>query len=279
MTSEVHSCRQPICPPLSRGSRPAARPRAARRRGAALRRCAARRARSPRWARRSRSPAARRPSRRRRRGAAVAPGVDVAALQRALGVTADGVLRAADAPAVRRFQRAQRAHRRRRRRAADARRARPERTAGAPAVVAGVRCSSGSPRASRAATRPPSRPTAATAASTSSRAPPGARMGGTGDPAKAPEAEQDRLRRRAPRGRAAPRPGPTAPERRAGTRRGAAPAPSASSQRSRCGVAHPQRRAGAPATTALAGTSLVTTVFVPTMQLSPTVTPRRMHAP
>ena len=38
-------------------------------------------------------------------------------------------------------------------------------------------------------------------------------------------------------------------------------------------------RAGAPAATALAGTSLVTTVFVPITALSPTVTPRRMHAP
>jgi hypothetical protein len=38
-------------------------------------------------------------------------------------------------------------------------------------------------------------------------------------------------------------------------------------------------RAGAPATTALSGTSLVTTVDVPTIALSPTVAPRRMHAP
>jgi hypothetical protein len=38
-------------------------------------------------------------------------------------------------------------------------------------------------------------------------------------------------------------------------------------------------RAGAPATTALSGTSLVTTVDVPITTLSPTVTPRRMHAP
>ena len=34
-----------------------------------------------------------------------------------------------------------------------------------------------------------------------------------------------------------------------------------------------------PAATALAGTSLVTTVLVPITQLSPIVTPRRMHAP
>ena len=38
-------------------------------------------------------------------------------------------------------------------------------------------------------------------------------------------------------------------------------------------------RAGAPAATALAGTSFVTTVFVPMIALSPTVAPRRMHAP
>ena len=44
-------------------------------------------------------------------------------------------------------------------------------------------------------------------------------------------------------------------------------------------VAHPQHRAGTPATTALAGTSLVTTASVPMIALSPTVTPRRMHAP
>ena len=38
-------------------------------------------------------------------------------------------------------------------------------------------------------------------------------------------------------------------------------------------------RAGLPATTALAGTSLVTTALVPTIALSPTLTPRRMQAP
>src|SRR5204862_443566 len=37
--------------------------------------------------------------------------------------------------------------------------------------------------------------------------------------------------------------------------------------------------AGRPATTAFAGTSFVTTEFVPMTALSPTVTPRRMHAP
>ena len=39
------------------------------------------------------------------------------------------------------------------------------------------------------------------------------------------------------------------------------------------------RRAGTPATTAFAGTSRVTTAFVPTTALSPIVTPRRMQAP
>jgi hypothetical protein len=38
-------------------------------------------------------------------------------------------------------------------------------------------------------------------------------------------------------------------------------------------------RAGTPATTALAGTSRVTTALVPITALSPTVTPRRMQAP
>ena len=38
-------------------------------------------------------------------------------------------------------------------------------------------------------------------------------------------------------------------------------------------------RAGMPATTAFAGTSLVTTELVPTIELSPTRTPRRMQAP
>jgi hypothetical protein len=38
-------------------------------------------------------------------------------------------------------------------------------------------------------------------------------------------------------------------------------------------------RAGTPATTAFAGTSFVTTALVPMIALSPTVTPRRMHAP
>src|SRR5690349_14907212 len=37
--------------------------------------------------------------------------------------------------------------------------------------------------------------------------------------------------------------------------------------------------AGTPATTALDGTSFVTTAFVPMIALSPTVTPRRMQAP
>ena len=50
--------------------------------------------------------------------------------------------------------------------------------------------------------------------------------------------------------------------------------------RSVSGVSRMRRtRAGAPAATAFAGRSLVTTVLVPTTQLSPMVTPRRMHAP
>ena len=38
-------------------------------------------------------------------------------------------------------------------------------------------------------------------------------------------------------------------------------------------------RAGEPAITALAGIGLVRTELVPMMALSPTLTPRRMHAP
>ncbi len=38
-------------------------------------------------------------------------------------------------------------------------------------------------------------------------------------------------------------------------------------------------RAGTPPTTAFSGTSLVTTALVPTMLLSPTLTPRSTHAP
>ena len=52
------------------------------------------------------------------------------------------------------------------------------------------------------------------------------------------------------------------------------------SQRSDSGSARIRStRAGAPATTALSGTSLVTTDEVPTIALSPTVAPRRMQAP
>ena len=58
----------------------------------------------------------------------------------------------------------------------------------------------------------------------------------------------------------------------------------------RAGATQPQRivvgasrmritRAGTPPTTALSGTSLVSTALVPTMLLSPTVTPRRTQAP
>ena len=178
-------------------------------------------------------------------------------------------------------------------------------------------------------------------------------MGGTGDPADAPESEQDACAAALLEAARHRPPGPTAPERRpltpaGGSRRRIAPrARSRSTTSPRCvtselavrherarGVAdglhqrpevlvarqrarrvaradrlarvalreepedrgldlraghrHRSRsgasrirsvRAGAPATTALSGTSLVTTVFVPTMQLSPTVTPRRMQAP
>ena len=96
------------------------------------------------------------------------------------------------------------------------------------------------------------------------------------------EAEQDAAPPRCSR-HAAPRPGRTARassgrERDAGPR--AAPLPIAQSQRSRLGASRIRStRAGAPATTALSGTSLVTTVEVPTIALSPTVTPRRMQAP
>jgi hypothetical protein len=54
----------------------------------------------------------------------------------------------------------------------------------------------------------------------------------------------------------------------------------AQSNRIRCGASRILiRRAGTPPTTALAGTSCVTTALVPITALSPTVTPRRMHAP
>ena len=112
-------------------------------------------------------------------------------------------------------------------------------------------------------------------------------MGGSGDPAEAPEAEQDRLAAAllAARGHLA------LAELRLTTRLGqgfpsvrgrgwGAAAPALHFQRSCSGASRIRSvRAGAPATTALSGTSFVTTVFVPTMQLSPTVTPRRMQAP
>ena len=51
-------------------------------------------------------------------------------------------------------------------------------------------------------------------------------------------------------------------------------------QRSVSGSSRIRRmRAGWPALTELAGRSLVTTELVPTTELSPTVAPRRMHAP
>lgn len=52
------------------------------------------------------------------------------------------------------------------------------------------------------------------------------------------------------------------------------------SQLSSCGASRMRMtRAGMPATTALAGTSLVTTELVPMIELSPTLTPRKMQAP
>jgi len=72
--------------------------------------------------------------------------------------------------------------------------------------------------------------------------------------------------------------------------RSTAPMPSRRSGHARCLRTYSKRmlvgasrmrntRAGTPATTALAGTSRVTTALVPITALSPTVTPRRMQAP
>ncbi len=56
--------------------------------------------------------------------------------------------------------------------------------------------------------------------------------------------------------------------------------PSPYSQRKVCGVSRIRiTRAGTPPTTAFAGTSLVTTAFVPTIALSPTLAPRSTQAP
>ena len=72
------------------------------------------------------------------------------------------------------------------------------------------------------------------------------------------------------------------PRRARSSRRRSAPGPArpgrasaASSGASRIRIT----RAGIPPTTALAGTSLVTTELVPMIELSPTRTPRRMQAP
>ena len=99
-------------------------------------------------------------------------------------------------------------------------------------------------------------------------------MGGKGDPAKAPEAEQDRRAAalfaaggHVARGRSA---ATDDLKLRAGEReyvRGGTGArrPALYLHRSRFGAGRIRSvRAGAPATTALSGTSFVTTVFVPT---------------
>ena len=91
-------------------------------------------------------------------------------------------------------------------------------------------------------------------------------LGGKGDPAKAPEARQDRLAASCSRC----------------SRHLAVAELRLTGQLQRITSARPARirstRAGAPAPTELAGRSFVTTEFVPTTQLSPTVAPRRMHA-
>ena len=89
----------------------------------------------------------------------------------------------------------QRARRRRHRRPPDARRARHHRPELVGAAGRGDRARARSRSANPAATRPPCPPTGATSASTSSRAPTWRRMGGRGNPARAPEAEQDQRAR------------------------------------------------------------------------------------
>ena len=111
MTSEVHSCVQPISPTRIPGSPPSA----ARAPGgpmpcAACAACAAAAAPSPCSARRWRSLPGRWPSRRPRRAAAPAAassvqGSGVVALQRALGIAADGIYGPQTRQAVRAFQR------------------------------------------------------------------------------------------------------------------------------------------------------------------------------
>ena len=62
--------------------------------------------------------------------------------------------------------------------------------------------------------------------------------------------------------------------------RGSASGSTGSGQRSSFGASRIRITfAGTPPTTALAGTSLVTTELVPTIELSPTRTPRRKQAP
>ena len=268
MTSEVHSCRQPICPVLSRFStpsgararaapppspaaapaRPPQRDRRARRVAAARRRrrrpvgehgaaakSSVRASTSPRSSARSASPPTASTARRRAAPSSASSARNGLAVD---GIVGPQTLAALGLSAAREAQRA------------------------APAARCSQRIA-----AVRVRRRPDRRlaPTAATAASTSSRARRGARWAATGDPAaRAPEAGRTRMAAKL-LARAAPRPGPNCALASSGAAAGA------SRMRS--------TRAGAPATTALSATSFVTTVFVPDQQLSPTVTPRRMHAP
>ena len=89
-------------------------------------------------------------------------------------------------------------------------------------------------------------------------------------PPRRPRARPRRARRPSARSR------PPAPTGRAPESRAPGVTPSAAP----CGSSRIRiTRAGTPPTTALAGTSWVTTAFVPITALSPTVTPRRMQAP
>ena len=212
MTSEVHSCRQPICPPPSPGSRPAAAlaRRAAPPPCAGSGACAGGAARS-RWSARRSLLRRRRRDGRSARPRSVAPWPRASTsprVQRALGVPADGVFGPQTRRAVKRFQRANGL-------AVDGI-VGPQtlaalglaRAEGAAASVGASRRSSGSPQCESGGD-----PTAVSADGRYrgkyqfSRATWRA-MGGTGDPAKAPEAEQDRRAAALLAASAAPRPGP-----------------------------------------------------------------------